>query len=106
MFQSKISSVARGAGEICLVDRSVAKLVERTQDRDAVRLAIIDLSLGSVDLGIDIPLLHQNFPKAKVLAYGAHVDVDRLSLAQECGADEVLTRGQMERDMVAIIQGT
>ena len=105
MFQSRISSVARAAGKPCVVDRSVAKLIERVTEREAVSLVLVDLTLRSVDLAQEIPLLHESFSNCKVLAYGPHVDVERLSLAEEAGADAVVTRGQMDRDLVDIIQG-
>ncbi len=105
MFQSRISSTARAAGKTCLVERSASKLVERVQDQDAVSLVLIDLTLNSVDLMQDIPLIRQSFSKCKILAYGPHVDVQRLTLAQEAGADAVVTRGQMDRDLALIVQG-
>ena len=105
MFQSKISSTVRAEGKGFVVERSAVKLVERVQEPDAVSLVLLDLTLMSVDLTQDIPLLHESFPNCKILAYGPHVDVDRLTLAEESGADTVLTRGQIDRDLVSIIQG-
>lgn len=105
MFQSRISGAARAASKTCIVDRSAAKLVERATTPDEVELVLIDLTLETVDLGADIPMLHQSFVNCKVVAYGPHVDVQRLELAKEAGADVVLTRGQMDRDLIAIIQG-
>ena len=64
-----------------------------------------DKSLRAVDLAQEIPLIHQSFSNCKIMAYGPHVDVERLSLAEKSGADAVVTRGQMDRDLVAIIQG-
>ena len=106
MFQSRISSAARAAGKACVVDRSVTKLVERVEEPDTVSLVLVDLTLLSVDLTLDIPLLHQAFSNCKIVAYGPHVDADRLTMAEEAGADAVVTRGQMDRDLAAIIQGT
>ena len=105
MFQSRISSAARAAGKECVVDRSVVKLIERVTEPGAVSLVLVDLTLRTVDLTREIPLLHQTFSNCKIMAYGPHVDVERLALAEEAGADAVVTRGQMDRDLVAIIQG-
>lgn len=104
MFQSRISGAARSAGKPCMVERTVSKLVERVTDPESVRLVLIDLTLASVDLKLDIPSLQQRFTNSKVLAYGPHVEVERLDLAEAAGANAVLTRGQMDRDLVAIIQ--
>ena len=105
MFQSRISSAARAAGKECVVDRSVTKLIERVAEPGSVSLVLVDLTLRTVELAQEIPLLHQTFYNCKIMAYGPHVDVERLTLAEEAGADAVLTRGQMDRDLVAIIQG-
>jgi len=105
MFQSRISGAARAAEKNFLVDRTVEKLVERVESAHEVSLVLIDLTLASLDLATAIERVHQSFGNCKVLCFGPHVDVDRLSLAQESGADVVLTRGQMDRDLVAIIQG-
>ena len=105
MFQSRISSTARAAGKPCVVDRTVDKLVERVSEPDAVSLVLIDLTLRSVDLDSEIPRLHQCFSNCQIVAYGPHVDVDRLAQAEQAGADRVVTRGQMDRDLAVIIQG-
>ena len=105
MFQSRISGAARGAGKTFLSERTVAKLIERATAPDEVEMVLIDLTLNTIDLGLDIPLLHQSFVNCRVVAYGPHVDVERLALAQESGADEVLTRGQMDRNLNGVIQG-
>jgi len=105
MFQSRISSTARAAGKECIVDRTVAKLLERATLPDTVSLVLVDLTLRTVDLAEEIPAMQRAFPNAKILAYGPHVDVERLSLAEESGANAVLTRGQMDRDLVAILAG-
>ena len=105
MFQSRISSAARAASRACVVERSVEKLVERVSDPSTVLLVLVDLTLRSLDLAQEIPRLHESFANCKVIAYGPHVDVERLALAEESGADLVVTRGQMDRDLAAIIQG-
>jgi hypothetical protein len=105
MFQSRISGAARTANRIFVSDRSVQKLIERVSAPDQVALILIDLTLSSLQLPLEIPLLKQTFANGKVMAYGPHVDVERLQLAQESGADVVLTRGQMDRDLVEIIAG-
>ncbi len=106
MFQSRISSAARAAGKECVVDRSVTKLIERVAEPDTVSLVLVDLTLRTLDLTLEIPLLHQAFSNCKIVAYGPHVDVESLTLAEEAGADTVVTRGQMDRDLASIIQGT
>lgn len=103
MFQSKISGAARLAGKSCLADRSVASLLGRIENPSSVKYVFIDLSLSQIDLSKDIPVLHEHFENAIVVAYGSHVDTERLSMAKECGADLVMTRGQLDRDIVSML---
>jgi DNA-binding NarL/FixJ family response regulator len=80
-------------------------LIERVTEPASIKLVLIDLTLKTVDLAIEIPLLKQAFPGSKVLAFGPHVDVERLQAAEDAGSDVVLTRGQMDRDLVSILAG-
>jgi DNA-binding NarL/FixJ family response regulator len=103
MFQSRVSGAVKAAGGSLVADRSVEKLVERCVDSESVQLAFVDLSLTSIELESAIPLLKSRFPKAKVIAFGPHVDVQRLHDAEASGADEVMTRGQFDRDLNSIV---
>jgi DNA-binding NarL/FixJ family response regulator len=105
MFQSRISGAAKNAGKVLVVDRTVERVVQRSEHPSEVTLVLIDLSLAALPLAEAIPQLKLAFASAKVLAFGPHVDVDRLSEAQESGADAVLTRGQLDRDLVSIVGG-
>lgn len=105
MFQSRISSTARSIGQPCMTERSAAKLIERVEESEGIKLVLIDLTLRSVDLASEIPQLKQAFPGCQILAFGPHVDVERLEAAQQAGADRVLTRGQMDRDLTEILKG-
>ena len=102
MFQSKVSGAVRNAGKQLVVDRTVERLVERS-DSNAVKLALIDLSLATLDLEPAIKALREAFCNATILAFGAHVDVARLEEAHRAGADTVLTRGQFDRDLSEIV---
>jgi DNA-binding NarL/FixJ family response regulator len=103
MFQSRVSGAVRAAGKQLIVDRSVSKICERAVPSESVSLIMIDLSLQPLALGEVVPTLRTAFPTAKILAFGAHVDVDRLEEAEQAGADMVLTRGQFDRDLSAIV---
>ncbi|AMV31174.1 hypothetical protein VN12_03585 [Pirellula sp. SH-Sr6A] len=103
MFQSRVSGAVKAASRSLVADRSVEKLVERCADSVSVKLAFVDLSLLSIELETAIPLLKNRFPNAKVIAFGPHVDIQRLHDAEASGADEVMTRGQFDRDLNSIV---
>lgn len=103
MFQSRISGAVKSVGKVLVADRTVERVVQRAEQPSEVTLVLIDLTLDSVQLADAIPQLKLAFGSAKVLAFGPHVDVDRLSEAHEAGADAVLTRGQFDRDLIKIV---
>ncbi len=103
MFQSRVSGSVHTANKTFMVDRSVSKLVERSEDPNSVELVLIDLAFGDVELSAAIPTFKSSFPNARVLAFGPHVDVERLAQAESAGADQVMTRGQFDRDLLKIV---
>lgn len=103
MFQSRVSGAVRATGGSLAVDRTAEKLAEKCPNKETVRLAFIDLSLQTLELETAIPHLKSQFPNARVIAFGPHVDVQRLADAEACGADEVMTRGQFYRDLNFIV---
>ncbi len=94
--------VRQGGNELIVV-RNVDALRERSIPSDELKIAVLDLSLKSVDLNDVIGALKNDYPALLVVAYGAHVDVEALENAQRAGADVVLTRGQFDRDMARIL---
>ncbi|MCU0708529.1 MAG: hypothetical protein MUF23_09575 [Pirellula sp.] len=106
MFQSRIASVVRGMGNELIVARSVEALKDKLPAPNEPSLAVFDLSFRSLDLEATIPQLRQDYPTTRLVAYGPHVDVDRLQQAVELGIDEVMTRGQFDRDMASILDAS
>ena len=87
-----------------LMDRSrvSAALPDATFVRDAPSCAGAAVVL--VDLGrhsADVAAVRRAAPTARIVAFGAHVDEERLALARADGADVVLPRSQFFRDPAA-----
>lgn len=103
MFQSRVSGAVRNAGKTFVVDRSVERLVERAVPGDSVQLVLIDLSFPGVDLDVAVPALKAAFANSRIISFGPHVDVERLTAAVDAGSDVVMTRGQFDRDLATIV---
>lgn len=103
MFQSRIASVVRNAGNSLIVVRNLDALQSRLAADTPLTLAVFDLSLRELDLGGAVEFLRSHYPSTKLLAYGAHVDVDALQRASDLGIDEVMTRGQFDRQMAMVL---
>ena len=104
LFASKIGSAVRGAGRPARPVRSESMLsarLDRVEDgkaNDAVRAVWIDLEReDALDL-IRFACQHASAPA--VVAFGPHVDVDRLRAAAEAGA-ESMARGRFVAELDA-----
>jgi hypothetical protein len=71
---------------------------------DAVTACITDLSSVSVEVIAEVvETLRQRFPQAKLIAFGPHVQEQRLAAAQAAGCHQVLTRGQLDKQIDRLI---
>jgi CheY-like chemotaxis protein len=68
------------------------------------RLVILDLRLAGLDVGATVAGLRAALgADAYVAACGPHVHEASLTAARVAGCDEVLTRGQIDRDVAGLI---
>ncbi len=67
------------------------------------RLALIDLSLDRLNLRAAVAAIKAGAPAAQVIAYGPHVDEAALADAKEAGCDQVLTRGQFNKQYAELL---
>jgi CheY-like chemotaxis protein len=104
MFQSRISSVTRSAGDELVAVRSVAAILERVDPTKPPSSIVFDLTVRGIDLATDVPSIKAAFPGARLIAYGPHVDGDALQMARDSGIDLVMTRGQFDRDMASVLK--
>ena len=96
------SSRVAGAGErlrvpvssVSSIDAAVARIVG-----DKVALVILDLSASNLDPQEAVARLRDSSPDLAVVAYAPHFHEDRLRAAADAGCNEVLTRGQFDRQM-------
>lgn len=103
MFQSRIASVARGLGQSLVVARTTDGLSDRVSEADPPAMAVFDLAFRGLNLDEAVAWVAQRFPQCATVAYGPHVDTDALQKAESLGVQRVLTRGQFDRDMHAVL---
>ena len=88
----------------------VVALTKDLMDRSRISAAITDVqfALSShadvviVDLGRgveQVAAVRASHPKARIVAYGPHVDDDTMAAARDAGADVVLPRSRFFRDI-------
>ncbi len=74
-------------------------------DPGEVTTCVVDLS--STELSELAPLanrLRDTFKQARLVAFGPHVQIERLDGAEDAGFDQVLTRGQLNSQIDRLIE--
>src|SRR4051812_27902293 len=92
-FSSRVSGVAQRIGLDLRVANSLDKLPADC------RLVVLDLTLPSLNIAATVQTIKETQPTTRIIAYGPHVQDALLQGAQAAGCDEVLSRGQFDREM-------
>lgn len=104
MFTSKVTGTAAALG----LRVEVVGTIESLQSRAAAtrpRAVFIDLSCADFDPREVINQL-ADIPRPCVIAFGSHVDVDRLEAARLAGCDDVMPRSKFSSALPEILRQT
>lgn len=103
MFGSRLAAAAARTGTRVEVFGNLDGACRRLESIDeklaAVGLAILDLSMASLDPAEGVRRLRSANSAVPILAFGPHVHEGRLAAAREAGADEVMSRGAFDAQM-------
>lgn len=92
LFSSKIRAVAAGASEAVTFVRNPAGVKAACAEHQP-RLVLIDLDRDTLNpIETISAILRMPAPVPRIVAFGAHVNVDRLRAAREAGADQAMAR--------------
>lgn len=105
MFSSRILSTAQAAGLSLTTVMSAAALANQLVG-DPIGLVIIDLASPGADVAAIAAQVRAVSPRARIVAYGPHVDHARLEAAARAGCDQVYSRGQFMQDSPALLAET
>ena len=94
MLSSKVAGAGQRSGVDVTTAMSVAALVDKAA-ASPTNLIILDLGTPGVDPAALVPQLrsHAQPPRA-IVAFGPHVQTEKLEAAAAAGCDEVFSRGQ------------
>jgi hypothetical protein len=101
MFSSRVMGAAKAHGVAILQVADQAALADKIVAD--CRLALIDLSLDPLNLPAAVRAIRAGSPGAQIIAYGPHVDEAALADAKEAGCDQVLTRGQFNKQYAELL---
>ena len=99
---SKTTASARAAGITVRQVRTVMALLQQAQ-QDAPTCCIVDLQCPGLDIAGLAGELSRERKKPRLIAYGSHVENERLRAARHSGYDVVLPRSEFFETMPAKI---
>lgn len=104
LWATKIKATADAIGVPCRPARTVEMLDARLADSE-VRALIVDTEAGPVTLDLIARLrAAPGGDRARVVAFGPHVDTAALQAARQAGADSVMTRGAFAQRLPAVLE--
>lgn len=102
MFASRVQGAAAAAGKT--VEVKSGSSVDKFEAMPDCSLVIIDLTEFNDDISTQIAKLKACAPRARLIAFGSHVDVPRLSAAKEAGCDDVWARGMFVQQLPGLFR--
>ncbi len=100
LFSSKLTATARALNLPASVARTVERLLKLTQEQP-IGCILLDLHHTGLNLETVLPQLRQHGPRATVIGFGSHVDVETLKAARRAGCDQVMPRSQFSAELEA-----
>lgn len=105
-FVPNLRSAATKLGAEVTVVLSIASDKLATLSANEVSAWIVDLnSVPIAELENVVSSLLSRFPQAKRIAFGPHVQEQRLQAAREAGCEQVLSRGQFDSQLDRLLPG-
>ena len=103
MFASRVGAQANELNISIETVSSVAQLDESLACQPT--LFVIDLAAVATDqLEATVATVRDRAPNATIIAFGPHVWEAKLQAAQQAGCDQVLSRGQLHKEMTELLQ--
>ena len=87
-----------------VVTSDEALLAKISADTEPPLVVLLDLNCTLVDAGRIMPQLKSLPCPSNTIAFGPHVHETKLAAAREAGCDVVLTRGQFDAQMEAVLK--
>ena len=100
MFASRVKAAAAKAGLQFRISGSLPR-----DDTDAIRYVVLDLSTRSGLTNAIAAECAERCAHARLIAYGPHVQVDKLRQARDAGIQTVMTNGQFDSHLPTLFRG-
>lgn len=101
MCASQVSAAATRAGVTLTTAMNVAAMWDQLAGRT---MLVIDLNVPDVNWPQLVPLVKQQAPGIRVVAFGPHVQEALLQQAVAAGCDQVMARGQFYKQAETVLR--
>lgn len=101
-FQAKVGQTAKAAGIDLKIVTSLYHFLPRLEENPEI--VLIDLNANGINPRSLIVQIKENHPDIPVIAYAAHVEKGLLEQARQAGADQVLSRAKLTKDLAQILK--
>ena len=103
IFSTKVTSTARALGLEVTAVADLVRAAELCRDK-RLGCVFIDLGVPNLDITAAVAQLRSAVGAVPTVAYGSHVDKDRLDAARAAGCDEVLPRSRFSAELPALLR--
>lgn len=104
LFTTKVTGTGQAVGATVRVAPSLDRVKQLAGD--TTNLVIIDLSSPPNTSADELKELRSSLaPSIQLMAYGSHVEVDKLAAAHAAGCDPVMARSSFVQQLPAILRG-
>ena len=103
IFTSRIVATARACGLAVVAAKTVEVLLAKAKDAPPAGV-ILDLHNPTLDVPALLAAL-KSLGSPRVVAYGSHVDAERLKAARQAGVDLVMPRSQFVEKLESDLPG-
>ncbi|PHR98730.1 MAG: hypothetical protein COA78_25800 [Blastopirellula sp.] len=104
MFSSRVSSYAKEIGADLRVAISGPQCINAINQNKVDRV-LVDLNVPKLDIEELMTQIKATGQDLDVIAYGPHVQIELLEAAKAAGCDVVLSKGQFNQQIEALVAG-
>lgn len=110
ILTGKVTAQARARNREIAVYSALEPLLTDIRDSgesgESGDTVLVDLQLPGLDPGELVTAIRGKPGAIRVVAYAQHLRTDLLEAARTAGVDQVLTRGQFDRQIAELVSGT
>ena len=103
LFSSMVTGTAAAAGHEVAIAGNLGETLELCRSRPCAYI-IIDLSMSEIAVQSAVSRLREMNGLIPVIAFGSHVDKERLDEARAAGCNEVMPRSKFSAELPALLR--